>query len=143
MSLSSKVEVEFFNNGQVVVTNARFVFNGSVYAISKIKSLTAAYEPKGLESFEKKSAIVFLIFFSVLILTVVIFNNSFDDSNGLIVTLLLAMTIPAYLYIRPHVPKHTILVHFSPLDIVSIKSADQKYLEDVFTALNSAIAYRG
>lgn len=143
MSVESSVEVEFFSDSDVLVTNARFVLHGKVYAISKIKSLTVAYEPEGTESFYKKFALGCLIFSAVFLLVVVIFNNSFDDSNGLIVVSLLMMTMPAYLYFRPHVPKHEIFVHFSLLDIVSIKSADRKYLEDVFTALNSAIVYRG
>lgn len=145
MLADPKAEIEFFNDGKVIVTNARFVFNGRVYAVSKIKSLTAAYEPASVGSFNKNTILFALVLSSVTIIFLFIatFNRPSEELTGLMVCSVLVAIISAYMYTRPHVPKHQIHVHFSFLDIVSIESADQKYLENVLTALNSAIVYRG
>jgi len=151
MSVEPSVEVEFFSDSDVLVTNARFVFKGTVYAVSKIKSLNAVYEPPTVEKQWKLIKIMFFMVFSGV--AIILFMAGFaliSDPNSSSTNFTLGTVmglIPAgiciYTYSRPHIPKHQINVHFSFSDIVSIKSADQKYLENILTALNSAIVYRG
>ncbi|PTA48375.1 QacE [Shewanella morhuae] len=120
-------EKVFFNQGNVSVSNSRFIVSGQTYAISNVTSVKS-----GIIS-ASKGAAVFLIFIGLCC-----FLGGFIVK--IIGVIFLALGVFSW---KGAKDKYTVILNTSAGENKALMSEDKSYIESVITALNNAIISRG
>ena len=131
-------EVTFYNDGAIVVTNARFMVPSETYAMSGVTSIRAVETPPN-----RLGPVLFgLVGFAALYFG---FSSSGPDQTGTIVGLgagLLMFGLAIYLWMQAK-SLHHVAVRTSAGERWGLSSTDEERVERIVAALNQSIVHRG
>jgi len=121
-------ETEFFKDGDVRVTNSRFIVGSSTYAMTGVTSVkkTSATPPR--------SGAILIIATGIVIL---LGMNGVERLWGVAA---IALGIVAYKRTKP---KYSVYLNSASGESQALESEDVKYIDKVINALNQAIIHRG
>lgn len=121
-------EIEFFNNGHTVVTNARFIVDGQTYAMNGVTSVK-----QGIKPADRKVGIwLIIIGFIVFLLT-----SGVGKLFGIIL-----IGVGAWLIYEAK-PIASVILQSSSGEVQALTSQDIGFISNVVSALNQAIIHRG
>ncbi len=121
-------EIEFFNNGHTVVTNARFIVDGQTYAMNGVTSVK-----QGIKPADRKAGIwLIIIGFIVFLLT-----SGVAKLFGIIL-----IGVGAWLIYEAK-PIASVILQSSSGEVQALTSQDIGFISNVVSALNQAIIHRG
>lgn len=121
-------EIEFFNNGHTVVTNARFIVDGQTYAMNGVTSVK-----QGIKPADRKAGIwLIIIGFIVFLLT-----SGVGKLFGIIL-----IGVGAWLIYEAK-PIASVILQSSSGEVQALTSQDIGFISNVVSALNQAIIHRG
>ena len=122
-------EVEFFNNGEVSVTSARFRVGASTYAMQGVTSVK-----RGQKDANKLPAF--------LVGIIGLFMTFGADTSGakLIGILLVILSIFIFKKLKP---EYSVYLNSSSGESQALQSKDRSYIDKVIEALNQSIIHRG
>lgn len=121
-------ETEFFKNGNVLITNARFIVGNSTYAMT------------GVTSVKKNSVMPSRVGSIVLIIIGIIMLISMKDASRLWGAAVIGLGVLAF---KGAKAKHSVYLNSSSGEIQALESDDENYIDTVISALNQAIIHRG
>jgi hypothetical protein len=125
------IETQFFNEGGVVVTNARFIVPNQTFAIAGITSVRFVAVPA------KTTGAVLLGGCGVLVLLAALSLHTFGSlAIGL---LMLGVGITMW---RNAKADYSVALHTSGGEVKALTSQDGQYIRRVVAALNHAIVHR-
>lgn len=121
-------ETVFFNEGNVSVSNSRFIVNGQTYAMSSVTSVKKGETPP-----DKTMEIIFVI----LCVLIIAFASAAWKIGALVVG--------AYLInlIRNKKTIYSVVLNVSSGEMQALQSHDKAFIERIIEALNQAIVSRG
>src|ERR1700754_3291826 len=117
----------FFTQGNVSVSNARFIVSGQTYAMNGVTSVK--------QSVTKPSRTGPVILFIIGLLP--LFSGT---GGGVVITV--ALIIGAVLWWRNQQPLYTVVLSSSSGEAQALSSQDSKYIASVIDALNHSIVHR-
>jgi hypothetical protein len=120
-------ERTFFSNGEVNVTNARFIANGQTYAMSGITSVKSFRQDPSIRG-------------PILLATVGVIAILMGRGNILIGVLMVGAAV---LWWRSLKPEFSVLLHSASGEMKAFSSKDGSLIATIITALNDAIVHRG
>jgi hypothetical protein len=120
-------ERTFFSNGEVNVTNARFIANGQTYAMSGITSVKSFRQDPSIRG-------------PILLATVGVVAILMGRGNILIGILMVGAAV---LWWRSLKPEFSVLLHSAAGEMKAFSSKDGSLIATIITALNDAIVHRG
>lgn len=123
---ATKTEITFYQDGNVIVTQSRFVTASKTYAMRNISSVFI------YEIIKSRKLPIVLLVIGVLLLT--------SDSARLFGFCLLAAGIGLLLVIKN---EFAVRISTNAGESNSIVSRDKAYIQQIVNALNEAIIYRG
>ncbi|MFE8048642.1 DUF6232 family protein [Brenneria goodwinii] len=121
-------EVEFYNNENVSVTNARFRVGENTYAMNGVTSVK-----RGKTNPSKAGAVILGI---IGVLMVLSGSVSVKIIGGI-------MLIVAVLWFKAIKPEYIVFLNSSSGESQALSSKNEKYINDVINALNESIVHRG
>ncbi|TCB36872.1 QacE [Acinetobacter sp. ANC 4910] len=121
-------ETEFFNNGNTVVTNARFIVDGQTYAMNGVTSVK-----QGIKPADKKAGIWLVIIGIILFLA----TSGSAKFIGLIM-----IGVGAWLIYQAK-PIASVILQSSSGEVQALSSENISFISNVVSALNQAIIHRG
>ena len=122
-------EKVFFQQGDVTVTNARFIVGGQTFAMSNVTSVSSAVqEPKRLGGL------------ACLLLGLAVAVAS-KESNGQLTGLVIGVASAFYLYKQK--PLHHVMLKTSGGETKALSTYDGGKVSGVVAALNESIVHRG
>ncbi|MCT8866313.1 DUF6232 family protein [Shewanella xiamenensis] len=122
-------EKVFFNKGNVMVTNSRFIVNGQTYAISNVTSVKASEN-------SSSQASVFLLF-------ILGFMCFFLDAGYVGVGVGILLWVIAFYDFKTIKHTYSVILNTSAGENKALSSQDEGYVKDIVKALNDAIVSRG
>lgn len=118
----------FFNQGNVSVSNSRFIVDGQTYAMNNVTSVkSGVVKPNRLGSI-----IIGLIGLAMVL----------SGSGGVLIGGLVLLAI-AVLSWMGNKKQYTVLLHTSSGENQALASPDESYIRTVINSLNDAIVSRG
>ncbi|ATM01291.1 QacE [Aeromonas sp. CA23] len=118
----------FFNQGNVSVSNSRFIVDGQTYAMNNVTSVkSGVVKPNRLGSI-----IIGLIGLAMVL----------SGSGGVLIGGLVLLAI-AVLSWMGNKKRYTVLLHTSSGENQALASPDESYIRTVINSLNDAIVSRG
>ncbi|WP_395611028.1 DUF6232 family protein [Pseudomonas sp. B22129] len=120
-------EKVFFNQGDVSVSNSRFIVDGQTYAMSNVTSVKSRVTPP-----DRGAAIIIAIVGLACLL----------GRGSVFVAGLIALAI-AVLVWRSSKAKYAVVLNTSSGEKQALVSNDKTYITNVITSLNEAIVSRG
>jgi hypothetical protein len=117
-------EKTFFENGDVKVTNSRFVTGGQTYAMSNVTSV---------KTFIQKPSRVFGVLLLIVGLIMLL--------NSLMFGFVLVALASVILYMQKSI--YHVMLSTSGGETSALKTNEREYIEKVVNALNDAIVHRG
>lgn len=120
-------ETNFFNQGNVSVSNSRFIVDGQTYVMSNVTSVKSGVTPPN------RTGAILLIIIGLFLLI---------GKGGVFITGLafIASGVLAWINIKP---QYSVILNTSAGENQALTSEDNVYIEKVIHALNSAIVSRG
>lgn len=122
-------EVEFFNDGRVSVTSARFRVGASTYAMQGVTSVK-----RGQKDANKLPAILMGVVGALILISA---NELGGKVFGFILVLL------AVFIFKKLKSEFSVYLNSSSGESQALKSKDKNYIDQVINALNSSIVHRG
>ena len=122
-------EVEFFNDGKVSVTSARFRVGASTYAMQGVTSVK-----RGQKDANKFPAILM-----ALIGIFMIFSAD-QISMKIVGIILIALGVLLFKKLKP---EYSVYLNSSSGESQALQSKDRSYIDKVIDALNESIVHRG
>lgn len=120
-------EKTFFNKGNVMVSNSRFVVGGQTYAMSNVTSVKSGEIP-GSQTIPILIALSAVLFLGL-------------GTAGMIFSLVI---LAIAFYARSKVePTYTVILNTSAGENKALSSPDEGYVNAIIRALNEAIVSRG
>ena len=117
----------FFNQGNVSVSNSRFVVDGQTYAMSNVTSVKSGTTPPS-----RGVAVLMALIGLVCLL----------GSGGVFIAGLVAIAIAVLVWIG-NKAKHSVILNTSSGENQALVSEDKSYIINVVSSLNEAIISRG
>lgn len=133
-------EKEFFNHGEVLVTQSRVVVGNSTYPVNSLSAvhLSQSIVLKASSEFWLWITISLVVFFISFILAVS------SDLSFLIIGGLASTGLTFYANsLKEKVLSYHVVFHTSGTNIQAYTSSDKKEIEDIVKAINEAIIARG
>lgn len=121
-------ETEFFNNGNTVVTNARFIVDSQTYAMNGVTSVKQGFTPAN-----RKTGIWVTIIGVLLFLAL--------SGGGKFFGLILVALGIWFTYSAK--PIASVILQSSSGEVQALSSEDTNYIAQVVSALNQSIIPRG
>ncbi|CAM4218602.1 DUF6232 family protein [Serratia silvae] len=121
-------ETEFFKQGHVLITNARFIVGNSTYAMTGVTSVK-----KHSVTPSRIGAIVLIIVGMVLLI----------NMQGVSKLWGVGVIGLGVLAIKGAKTKHSVYLNSSSGESQALQSEDENYIDTVINALNQAIIHRG
>ena len=121
-------ETEFFNSGNTVVTNARFIVDGQTYAMNGVTSVK-----QGIKPADKKTGIWLVVIGIILFLVA---------SGGAKLIGLVLLGVGAWLIYKAK-PIASVILQSSSGEVQALSSENLSFISNVVSALNQAIIHRG
>ena len=125
-------EKVFFDNGDVTVTNARFISNGQTYVMSNITSVKNLIEDPS-----KTGPVIFIIIGGIIALAG-LGNTSFGAI--LVGAAILAVGV---LWFKGLKSKYYVALATASGETRALTSEDKSFIDTIVKALNDAIIHRG
>ncbi|NAT78172.1 QacE [Dickeya dadantii] len=122
-------ETEFYNDGNVSITNARFRVGSTTYAMNGVTSVK-----RGQTNPPKTGPVVLA---AIGIITAFAAGTLLFKSIGVIIFII---AIAWFKSIRPN---YIVFLNSASGESQALSSQDGKYINDVINALNEAIVHRG
>lgn len=122
-------ETEFYNNGEVVVSNSRFIVDATTYAMSGITSVT-----RGQMIPSKAPALISFIIGLILLLLV---TGTWAKIIGII------LIVIAYFIYKSLKTEYIVILKSSSGESKALSSTDLDYINEVIEAVNDALVHRG
>ncbi|MEH3113754.1 DUF6232 family protein [Pedobacter terrae] len=119
-------EFTFYQDGNVTVTQSRFVTNSKTYAMRNISSVHI------FEIIKSKTLPITMIIIGVLML--------FSDASRVLGLILLTLGIFILAFTKN---EFSVRISTNSGEVNSIVSKDRLYIQNIVSALNDAIVYRG
>ncbi|PKM19840.1 MAG: QacE [Gammaproteobacteria bacterium HGW-Gammaproteobacteria-15] len=120
-------EKVFFNQGNVTVSNSRFIVNGQTYAMSNVTSV------KSGEIAPNHGAAVILGFIGLACLL---------GSGGMFFFGLLLIGLAIYMFMK-NKPTYSVILNTASGENQALTSTDKQYIVQVINSLNESIVNRG
>ena len=133
-------EKEFFNHGEVLVTQSRVVVGNSTYPVNSLSAvhLSQSIVLKASSEFWLWITISLVVFFISFILAVS------SDLSFFIIGSLASTGLTFYANsLKEKVLSYHVVFHTSGTNIQAYTSSDKKEIEDIVKAINEAIIARG
>lgn len=121
-------EIEFFNQNETVVTNARFIVENQTYAMNGVTSVKQGVKPAN-----RTTGIIMAIVGFILLL-------SLNGGNKIWGILLLGVGVWIAYSAKP---TGLVLLQSSSGEVQALSSQNLNYISDVVSALNQSIIHRG
>lgn len=121
-------ETEFFRNGNVLITNARFIVGSSTYAMTGVTSV------KKTSVTPSRTGAIIMFVIGVLLLL------GLDGTSKFFGVLAIVLSVLAY---KGAKTKHSVYLNSSSGESQALESEDEQYIDTVIGALNQAIIHRG
>lgn len=125
-------EESIFNEGDVIVTSARFVIPTQTYALSGVTSVKNIKEEPS-----KKGPIILIIIGAIILLA----GLSSKAAAGILVGL--AAVAGGIAWFALNKPIYHVVLSSASGEVKSLSSKDSDYISRVINALNNAIIHRG
>jgi len=122
-------EVEFFNDGKVSVSSARFRVGSSTYAMQGVTSVKRA-----IKEANKAPALL------IVLVGILMACGADLTSTKLIGIALIAFGVILFRKLKP---EYSVYLNSSSGESQALKSKDVIYIDEVIEALNKSIVYRG
>lgn len=122
-------EVEFFNNKEVTVTNARFVVSGVTYAMNGVTSV------KKHREVAKRAIPIWMVIIGAIMLLAVS-----DSVAKLVGVLLIGLGIWLFMKFKD---SYVVVLKSSSGESQALISKDETYIDTVINALNDSLIHRG
>ena len=119
-------EFTFYQDGNVTVTQSRFVTNSKTYAMRNISSVHI------FEIIKSKTLPITMIIIGILML--------FSDASRVLGLILLTLGIFILAFTKN---EFSVRISTNSGEVNSIVSKDRLYIQNIVSALNDAIVYRG
>lgn len=133
-------EQTIFQQGEVLITTARFVVPGETYAMSGIVSVKTAIATR--EKDQKSSNPCSVLLGSVVMFMFAI--GTFSFGKWLVGTILLFVAVVSASVVFYKEPAtHTVVLRTSSSEIKALESQDEQFIRNIVEALNEAIVKRG
>jgi hypothetical protein len=135
-------EQTFFNEGNVIVTNARFIAHGQTFAMAQVSSVRAASDPWFRLSWALPIAAGGgLLLLGGLMLLIAVANHG-NVGCGLVTAMpgAVAFILGVFAFLNR---EYYVVVATSGGDVNALRSKDMNLISRVVTAVNSALVYRG
>ena len=123
-------EKVFLQEGNIIVTSARFIVPSQTYAMSGITSVKLA------EKTPSKAVPLILIFIGLLV-----FIGNGLKGEGIIAGLISA--VPGVIWLMKLKSSHIVALTVSSGEVKALESKDRAFIVNVVNALNEAIIHRG
>ncbi|MFB2653875.1 DUF6232 family protein [Shewanella seohaensis] len=120
-------EKTFFNKGNVMVTNSRFVVSGQTYAMSNVTSVKSGEIPGS----------------QALSLIIAVMSVPFFISGGGSIFIGIALLAAAFFAATKVKSTYTVILNTSAGENKALSSKDKGYVSSIIRALNDAIVSRG
>ncbi|MFP6847555.1 MAG: DUF6232 family protein [Pseudomonas sp.] len=120
-------ETIFFNQGNVSVSNSRFIVDGQTYAMSNVTSVKSGVTPPDRGASIVIAAIGLLCLFG---------------SGWIFIAGIVALAIAALVWIG-NKEKYSVILNTSSGENQALVSEEKEYIANVITSLNEAIVSRG
>lgn len=117
----------FFNQGNVSVSNSRFIVDGQTYAMNNVTSVKSGVTPP-----DRGAAVVIAI----------IGMACFFGSGWVFVAGLVALAMSVLVWIESKT-KYSVILNTSSGENQALVSEEESYIANVISALNEAIVSRG
>lgn len=122
-------EVQFYNNGNVSITNSRFMVGSTTYAMNGVTSV------KRGQTEPSKAAPVILAIIGVIML--------FAAATLMFKGIGILLVAVAVVWFRAIKPEYIVFLNSSSGESQALSSTDKNYIDDVIKSLNDAIIHRG
>lgn len=122
-------ETEFYKNGNVSITNARFMVGSTTYAMNGVTSVK-----RGQTNPSKVGPVIMAI---IGIIVVFAAATLMSKAIGVVVVLL------AIAWFKAIKPDYIVFLNSSSGESQALSSKDEQYIDDVINSLNNAIIHRG
>ncbi|WP_438320255.1 DUF6232 family protein (plasmid) [Edwardsiella tarda] len=122
-------EEEFYRNGNVVITNARFMVGTTTYAMNGVTSVKC-----GKKEPSKTAPVLFLVIGAIM---------AFSASTLLFKGVGIALAIACFFWIKSLKTEYLVFLNSSSGESQALASTDKDYIDSVITNLNKAIIHRG
>lgn len=122
-------EKEFYNNGNVSVTNARFRVGSNTYAMNGVTSV------KRGQTDPNKGAPVVLGIIGLIVIFVATALSA--KAFGVL------MVIVAIIWFKKLTPEYSVYLNSASGESQALSSKNQRYIDEVINALNESIVHRG
>lgn len=121
-------EKDFYSNGNVSITNSRFIVGSTTYAMNGVTSVK-----RGETNPSKVAPIIMCIIGAIALI------------NGTATSFLVGaiLIILGVLWFRAIKPEYIVFLNSASGESQALSSKDRKYIDDVINALNNAIIHRG
>ena len=122
-------ETEFYKNGNVSITNARFMVDSTTYAMNGVTSVKRSQtNPSKLGPVIMAIIGVGVVFAAAALMAKAI---------GVVIVLL------AIAWFKAIKPEYIVFLNSASGESQALSSTDKKYIDDVIKSLNDAIIHRG
>lgn len=122
-------ETEFYKNGNVSITNARFIVGSTTYAMNGVTSVK-----RGQTDPSKVGPVIMAI---IGVISVFAATGLMSKAIGVVVVLL------AIAWFKAIKPEYIVSLNSSSGESQALSSKDKQYIDDVINSLNNAIIHRG
>ncbi|RAU32565.1 DUF6232 family protein [Enterobacter sp. ECC-175] len=122
-------ETEFYRNGNVSITNARFIVDSTTYAMNGVTSVK-----RGQTDPSKVGPVVMALIGFVMVFLV---TGFLAKAIGVV------MVIAAIAWFKAIKPEYIVYLNSSSGESQALSSTDKQYIDDVINSLNNAIIHRG
>lgn len=122
-------EKEFYRNGNVSITNARFLVGSTTYAMNGVTSVK-----RGQTDPSKMGPIIMAIIGVIMV---------FVAASILAKLFGVAIAVIAVVWFRAIKPDYMVYLNSASGESQALASKDKHYIDDVINSLNNAIVHRG
>ncbi|SEK65149.1 hypothetical protein SAMN04487787_1037 [Kosakonia sacchari] len=122
-------EVQFYNNGNVSITNSRFMVGSTTYAMNGVTSV------KRGQTKPSKVAPVILAIIGLIML--------FAAATLMFKGIGILLVVIAVAWFKSIKPEYIVFLNSASGESQALSSTDRKYIDDVIKSLNDAIIHRG
>ncbi|ELT0934753.1 DUF6232 family protein [Enterobacter roggenkampii] len=122
-------ETEFYRNGNVSITNARFIVGSTTYAMNGVTSVK-----RGQTDPSKVGPIILVL---IGIAMVFIAASLLTKAIGVVIV------VVAIAWFKAIKPDYIVYLNSSSGESQALTSQDKQYIDDVINSLNNAIIHRG
>lgn len=122
-------ETEFYRNGDVSITNSRFIVGSTTYAMNGVTSVK-----RGQTDPSKVGPVVLAIIGIIMV---------FAAGTILFKGFGVLAVVAAVAWFKAIKPEYIVFLNSSSGESQALSSIDKKYIDDVINSLNNAIIHRG